>query len=207
MDGIQVFALLVSIVEFALLLIVFVVKAIKSDDFVSFELETMASFRLLLTLFTMNNIILSTVYVWARCPRGARLNAAATAAVLGIVGWTVLSVSDMDSLEHMVGICLFLVGQGVLLLLQYMLANAPSGVATALFVGYAATSLCALLFLVLDFAGEPGLAAVVEWIALISNAALLVLFWATNPFHPDTAVRGEAVPLVSCEAPVEYGWL
>ena len=204
MDGLQVFAIVVSAVELALLLIVFIVKASRANSFVSTELEALSSFRLLLTIFAINTILLSLVYVGVRSPRGPRLCTAAASAMVGILGWAMLSASDMDSPLHTVGVCAFLLGQGGLLLIQFMLASAFGA---AFYAGYAGTCCCAVLFIVLEMTGNLAAAAMFEWIGFISNAALLVLFWVTNPFPPPPqALRPEAVPLVVHEM-VASGWV
>jgi len=201
MEGLQAFALVVSLTELVLLVTVLAARAANTDAFVSTEMEDLTSFRLLLTVFTLNSILLSLLYVWARSQRGGCLYTAAAGAVAGVVGWGMLSLSPVESSLHMVGVATFLFGQGALLLMQFALASALSAV---FLTGFAATAVCAALFLALDFAGNRAGAAWSEWIALVLNSLLLVLFWWANPFQPQaTQARPEAAPLM----PVQSGWV
>lgn len=185
MHGVQVLAAVVAMTHTGLLMGVYFSSSIKTHVFVSTELNGLLFFRVCNTAFVLFELFSVAFYLYESL-RGQWLYAALTSVLTAAVGWILLVCSPSDQGAHFAGAGVFIagtVGYSVPLFLQV----AGWQRIAFYFIG-AGALVAAIIYVALYFAGLYHEAAASEWVAFITHAFLLFLFFSSN--NPKSTAKG-----------------
>lgn len=197
MDPLQLLAAGVALAHACLLAGVYLSSSIRTNAFVSTELNSMQYFRAALTAVVTLEATLCACYIYNYQKQSKPNTTAAFAFVAAaLAGWALLSSYQETSAEHLAGAAAFIASTAAYSLFFISKASAYR---PALYALWALSVAASLAFAALYAAALYDPAADAEWAAFTLHAITLLLFFAGNPPEQKRAVvmaSEAAVPLL-----------